>query len=135
LRQNKEKIEVKHHGSRPYSLLVLNLGGIMGRERRRSPRYFFFASAELLEPQSDVRIASRVSELSRNGCYLDMMNPFPVNTVVLLKIWKEESNILHTKGCVVYSQPNQGAGVAFVDMEPKYLQVLEQWLEQAKKDS
>jgi len=48
----------------------------MDRERRRTPRYMFFASAELLEEKSEVRIATRVSELSRNGCYLDMMNPF-----------------------------------------------------------
>jgi len=28
-----------------------------------------------------VRIVSRVSELSLNGCYLDMMNPFPQRDV------------------------------------------------------
>ena len=58
----------------------------MERERRRTPRYVFFASAELLELKSEVRVASRVSELSLNGCYLDMMNPFPVDTMVLLKV-------------------------------------------------
>ena len=32
-------------------------------------------------------IATRVSELSLlYGCYLDMMNPFPVGTLVLVKI-------------------------------------------------
>jgi len=29
-----------------------------------------------------VRIATRVSELSLHGCYLDMMNPFPQDTQV-----------------------------------------------------
>src|SRR6266446_1412017 len=47
------------------------------QEKRRSPRYPFIASAELIEEKADVRIASRVSELSLHGCYLDMMNPFP----------------------------------------------------------
>jgi len=46
-------------------------------EKRRSPRYSFIASAELIEVKADVRIVSRVSELSLHGCYLDMMNPFP----------------------------------------------------------
>jgi hypothetical protein len=106
---------------------------MMQRERRRTPRYFFFASAELLEEKSDMRVASRVSELSRHGCYLDMMNPFPVHTEILVKIWTDQSSIFQCKGVVVYSQPNVGAGVAFVDPEEKYLPILEGWLEQAAK--
>lgn len=105
----------------------------MQQERRRTPRYMFFASAELLEEKSEVRVASRVSELSRNGCYLDMMNPFPVNTMILLKIWREENNVIHTKGRIVYSQPNVGAGVVFVDLDPKFVPLLESWLAKAAK--
>jgi len=102
------------------------------RERRRTPRYVFFASAELLEVKSEVRVASRVSELSLHGCYLDMMNPFPKDTQVLLRIWTDEK-IFQTKGRVIYSQPNMGAGVAFLDMEPMYLEILQQWLDDAAK--
>ena len=108
---------------------------MMERERRRTPRYMFFASAELLEEKSDVRIATRVSELSRNGCYLDMMNPFPMHTVVRVKIWTEENVMIETKACVVYSQTNRGAGLSFVDMDPKHLPLLEQWLAKAAKES
>jgi hypothetical protein len=100
------------------------------RERRRTPRYVFFASAELLELKSEVRVASRVSELSLNGCYLDMMNPFPVDTTVLLKIWAEEK-LLIAKSKIVYSQPNMGAGVLFLEVEPQYKPILEHWLEEA----
>jgi len=102
------------------------------RERRRTPRYVFFASAELLEVKSEVRVASRVSELSLNGCYLDMMNPFPKDTQVLLRIWTDEK-IFQTKGRVIYSQPNMGAGVAFLDVEPMYLSILQHWLDEAAK--
>jgi len=105
----------------------------MDRERRRTPRYMFFASAELLEEKSEVRVASRVSELSRYGCYLDMMNPFPKDTAVLLKIWRDDTHIIQTKGRVIYSQPNMGAGVVFVDMEERYVPVLEEWLATAAK--
>lgn len=107
----------------------------MDHERRRTPRYMFFASAELLEEKSEVRVASRVSELSRYGCYLDMMNPFPKDTNVLLKVWRDESHVIQTKGRIIYSQPNMGAGVVFVDMEEKYVPLLEQWLAQAAKES
>jgi len=108
---------------------------MMDRERRRTPRYMFFASAELLEEKSEVRIATRVSELSRNGCYLDMMNPFPMHTVVRVKIWTEENILIETKACVVYSQPNRGAGLAFVDLDPRYAPLLEKWLAKAEKES
>jgi hypothetical protein len=103
------------------------------RERRRTPRYIFIASAELIEEKSDVRVASRVSELSRHGCYLDMMNPFPTGTLVLLKIWAADT-VFQTKGRIIYSQPNMGAGVVFLDVEPKYLPILQHWLEEAAKD-
>jgi PilZ domain len=102
------------------------------RERRRTPRYVFFASAELYEMKSEVRVASRVSELSLHGCYLDMMNPFPVDTIILLKIWAEEK-MFATKGRIIYSQPNMGAGVVFLDVASQYQPILQHWLEEAAK--
>jgi PilZ domain len=107
----------------------------MEREKRRTPRYIFFAAAELLEEKSDVRVASRVSELSLHGCYLDMMNPFPVDTPILLKIWTEETTVFHTRGKIIYAQPNIGAGVQFGDVEPKCLAILQHWLAEAAKET
>jgi hypothetical protein len=109
-------------------------GDAMESEKRRTPRYIFFAAAELMEEKSEVQVASRLSELSLHGCYLDMMNPFPVGTSILLKIWTDESTVFRTNAKVIYSQSNIGAGVQFVDVEPKYLAVLEHWLEQASTD-
>lgn len=105
----------------------------MGIERRRSPRYSFIASAELIEQASDVRIATRVSELSRFGCYLDMMNPFPLGTLVLVKISAGDA-FFQAKGKIVYAQTNMGAGVVFLDIDPKCVPVLERWLDEAAKE-
>jgi PilZ domain len=102
------------------------------REKRRTPRYIFIASAELYEEQTDVRVASRVSELSLHGCYLDMMNPFPTGSIVLLKIFAGDQTF-HTKARVVYHTPNVGAGVTFLDVDPKYEFILNNWLEAAAK--
>jgi hypothetical protein len=102
------------------------------QERRRTPRFPFFASAELYEEKTDARVVSRVSELGLHGCYLDMMNPFPAGTVILLKITSGEQEF-QSKAMVVYSTPNIGAGVAFMDVEPKYDYVLRGWLEHAAK--
>src|SRR5712671_1023767 len=103
------------------------------QEKRRSPRYSFIASAELIEVKADVRIASRVSELSRHGCYLDMMNPFPTGTLVLVKISAGEA-FFEAKAKIVYSQMNMGAGVGFNEMSPESQAVLERWLDEAEKE-
>jgi len=102
----------------------------MERERRRTPRYIFIASAELYDEASDVRVASRVSELSLHGCYLDMMNPFPPNTIIRLKIFAGDLTF-QSKARVIYSTSNVGAGVAFIDVEPKYEYMIKRWMEEA----
>jgi hypothetical protein len=102
----------------------------MQQERRRTPRFSFIAHAELREDASQVRVVSRVSELSLYGCYLDMMNPFPAGTMVTLRIVAgEETFESHAK--IIYSTPNMGAGVVFLDIDPKYQTVLRHWLESA----
>lgn len=104
------------------------------KERRRGPRYPFIASAELIEQKADVRIASRVSELSANGCYLDMMNPFPTGTLVLVKITAGE-DLFQAKGKIVYSQMNMGAGVGFLEVDKASLVILERWMDEAQKEA
>jgi hypothetical protein len=103
------------------------------KEQRRVPRYTFIASAELIEQKTDVRIATRVSELSLYGCYLDMMNPFPPDTLVLVKIFAGE-DFFHAKAKVVYVQPNLGCGISFLEVESQPLGVLGRWLETAQRD-
>jgi hypothetical protein len=103
------------------------------QEKRRSPRYSFIASAELIEEKAEVRIASRVSELSLNGCYLDMMNPFPTGTMVLVKIAAGDA-YFEAKSKIIYSQPNMGAGVSFLEVAPASKVVLERWLDGAEKE-
>ncbi|HEY2545104.1 MAG TPA: PilZ domain-containing protein [Candidatus Acidoferrum sp.] len=102
------------------------------REKRRTPRYSFIASAELIEETSDVRIATRVSELSLYGCYLDMMNPFPTGTLVLVKISAGDA-FFQAKSKIVYAQTNMGAGVVFLETEPASQTVLERWLDEASR--
>jgi hypothetical protein len=102
-------------------------------EKRRGPRYTFIASAELVDERADVRIASRVSELSLHGCYLDMMNPFPKETMVLVKIAAGDA-FFEAKAKVIYSQPNMGAGLGFLQVAPDSQSVLERWLDEADRE-
>jgi hypothetical protein len=132
---------VKHHAldSDAYPKNGDNIGEISiegymgGEERRQTPRYGFIASAELIEVKADVRMVTRVSELSRHGCYLDMMNPFPKETQVLVKVSAGDA-YFEGKGIIVYSQPNMGAGVKFNEIEARYVTVLERWLEDLENE-
>ena len=105
----------------------------MYSEKRRCPRFPFIASAELIEEKADVRIASRVSELSLHGCYLDMMNPFPTGTLVLVKISAGDA-FFEAKSKIIYAQPNMGAGVGFLQVEQPSQIVLERWLDEAAQE-
>jgi hypothetical protein len=61
----------------------------MSSENRRSPRFAFYASAEITELQTQTRLTARTSELSRHGCYMDMVNPLgflPVSAVCSFKV-------------------------------------------------
>ncbi len=99
----------------------------MGSQVRRCPRYPFYASAEIVEQRTQTRMATRTSELSRYGCYLDMLNPLPLGTAVKIQILCNEQTFGAT-GRVIYSQRNMGMGVAFDEMEAPEEQTLTKWL-------
>lgn len=103
----------------------------MDADLRRSPRYPFYASAEITELQTKTKITARTSELSRHGCYMDMMNPFPLGTNVSIRITHGEQHF-DSPGRVVYSQPNLGMGVAFEDLQAAPDVTLEKWLAELK---
>src|SRR5258705_8566130 len=103
---------------------------------RRPPRSTLFPYTTLfrsIEQKTKVRIATRVSELSLHGCYLDMMNPFPQDTQVLVKIFAGEE-FFHAKAKIIYVQPNLGCGLSFLEVEPQPLAVIGRWLALAQKD-
>jgi PilZ domain len=98
----------------------------VGEERRRTPRYPFIATAEVIDQTSNASTSTRVTELSLHGCYLDMPNPLPTDAQIKVKIYSE-GKFFESGGVVVYSQPN-GVGVTFREVRPQFLTVLKQWL-------
>jgi len=103
------------------------------QDRRLTPRYSFIASAEVADEQSGAGVAARISELSLNGCYLDMVNPLPMRTNVLINI-SSGADSFRAKGRIVYVHPGIGAGVIFVDVPPSSQALLQRWLAQAEND-
>jgi len=99
-------------------------------ERRRTPRLPFIATAEVLEKGAQTGTAARVTELSLYGCYVEMSHPLAKGTQALFKLYSG-GKYFETQGIVAYSQPNQGMGVGFQNVNPHFLTVLKQWLIEA----
>ena len=63
----------------------------MEDERRRTPRFPFIATAEVIEKGASAGMAARVTELSLYGCYVEMANP-------LAKGWRSSSKSTPQEG-------------------------------------
>jgi len=96
-------------------------------EQRTVPRYSFIAAVELTEPLADVRISGRISEISRKGCFVDIMNALPVGTLVQVRVVRDQG-ILTCPGKIVYAQEPMGMGIAFVDPAADQQAMLDKWV-------
>jgi hypothetical protein len=97
------------------------------RERRSVPRYGLIAQTEIVEPMSGLRISGRVSEVSRKGCYVDLLTTLPVQTLVDVRITRDQGTFV-SPGKIIYAQESMGMGVAFQDTPAEQLKVLDTWL-------
>ena len=102
----------------------------MDNERRLSPRFSFIANGELREENTDTRLTTRVSEISKTGCYLDMMNPLPNGTPFRLSI-AAGGEIFQAQAKIIYAVEHMGAGVQFEQIDSKSAPILERWLAEA----
>jgi hypothetical protein len=81
-------------------------------ERRQSPRYKCSGSAQFRVEGSDVHTWGTVTDISQNGCYVELMATFPVGAIVDLQLELNEIRA-HVKGEVRVSYPCLGMGIAF----------------------
>ena len=96
-------------------------------EKRSCPRYPFSGVVEAFDIAGDVRLMGRLSDLSRNGCYVDTINPFAKGAAATLTITKDARSFT-TQSKVVYSSVGMGMGLLFTTAEPEQLRVLGSWL-------
>jgi PilZ domain len=94
-------------------------------ERRTFPRYALSAEAEVVEARARTRMNARVSDLSRMGCYVEMMSPFPLGSNLKMRIMKNKTPFL-VQGRVAYS--SGGMGIRFTEVAPEQIVVLEKWI-------
>ena len=103
----------------------------MQTERRRAPRYPFIAMAEITDELENARTSSQVSDLSKHGCFVEMVNPFPQGTNVLIEIFTETES-MEAHATVARFEPRHGMGLTFDEIQPHFASVLGKWLRQAR---
>jgi len=96
-------------------------------DRRRVQRYAFAASAEVEDPVCVCQ--ARVVDLSTGGAYLILPDFFPVGASVQVTI-RTKTAFFQCAATVAHSSP-QGMGVAFHEISPPFLIVLQEWLLEA----
>jgi len=97
------------------------------RDKRTVPRYEFIATVEVVEPVSDMRLSGRVSEISRKGCFVDILNTLPAGTKVNLRITRDQGAFF-TPAMIIYVQEGMGMGIAFREPPVDQLEILDAWL-------
>lgn len=97
------------------------------REKRTVPRYTLIATVEVEESTSGARISGRVSEISRKGCYIDVLNTLPPGTMVRLRILRDKGTFF-TRGRIIYVHEGIGMGVLFVDTAADQMETLDAWI-------
>ena len=60
---------------------------------RRSPRFPFIASAQVVETRTEARLQARTSDISREGVYLDMLNPLPTGTRLRINVTHQNKQL------------------------------------------
>ena len=88
--------------------------------------------AEITDEAENARAPTQVSDLSLQGCYVEMANPFPSGTNVLIEIYTEKE-FLEAHATVARFEPKQGMGLTFDEMPPHFAGILSKWLLEAKR--
>ena len=85
-------------------------------ERRRYPRYTVHVQVELRQEGSEVPLRLETTDLSRNGCYVQLLMPLPVGLKVQATLWLDGYPVV-IRGNVVTRHPQFGNGIMFLEFE------------------
>lgn len=97
-------------------------------DRRHNLRYSVQVQIELREDGSDVPIRMNTTDLSRGGCYVELMMPLPVGTGVTATLWLSNGAV-RMRGRVVTRHVQFGNGIKFLDFDDNGEKVLAQYLD------
>jgi len=97
-------------------------------DRRRFPRVSVQVQIELHQQGSNVPLRTETTDLSRGGCYIQLMTTLAVGTYVTARLWLGDS-ALRFRGRVVTRHPQFGNGIMFLEFEGDGEQALARYLD------
>lgn len=97
-------------------------------ERRHFQRYSVNVPIEVHKEGSDVPIRMQTSDLSRGGCYVQLMTTLPIGTYVNATLWLAELAV-HVHGRIVTRHPQFGNGIMFLEFKDNGVQLLARYLD------
>jgi PilZ domain len=99
-------------------------------ERRSAPRHAMVLAAEVIELPRGAKLSTCTAEISRNGCYIDTLNPIPPSSRVLVRITHHDETF-EPEAQVVYVSYGLGMGMAFITCEGDQMARLDRRLAEA----
>jgi hypothetical protein len=93
-------------------------GGWAGGERRQYSRRACRIDALVAIVGSSVRLPAQITDISLGGCYIEMLAPLPVNTLLDLTLNPGDTT-MHAMGKVRSSQTGFGMGISFTGLSPE----------------
>jgi c-di-GMP-binding flagellar brake protein YcgR len=102
-------------------------------ERREYARVKVKAPVELYLEHNDTPFRCATSDLSLHGCYIETMFPFPIGTVLELKL--QINGTLLVQASVATSDPQVGNGIQFTKMLPEDVEELRAFIAAIEKEA
>ena len=100
-------------------------------ERRENPRFKIKVPVEIYLEGKDTPYRTATSDLSLHGCYIETIFPFPIGTVLELKL--QVNGTLLAMATVATSDPQVGNGIRFTRMLPEDVDELRTFLDAEEK--
>lgn len=97
------------------------------RDRRTAKRVGYICEVDCSGSGIN-RLATRITDLSATGAFIDSMTCFAPGTILHLKFRVKDMPV-ETDCEVRYSMQQMGMGVQFIDLQPEYLAVLEHFID------
>ena len=104
-------------------------------DRRVAPRYPLVLLAEVTDQLSSTKFTARTADVSRTGCYIDMLSPLPRGTKIHVRLHNQKE-MFEAAATVMYVSAGLGIGVAFAEnLSTNQQEVLDRWLAAAATNS
>jgi len=97
-------------------------------DRRQHPRYTVQVQIEIRQEGSDVPMRLETTDLSRGGCYIQLISALPLGARMQVTLWLGGYPVV-IQGRVVTRHPQFGNGIMFVDFEGEGDQLLNRYLQ------